>query len=116
MDFSHSPRAQALMERLREFMRDEIAPAEAVYAASLRGGSDWRQWQQPPVMETLKAKARAGNGKNPSATPSIVAQAYPETTRMALECCRCGGTGSRGSWRAGSKQLPTAAAVFIMRT
>jgi len=58
MDFSHSERVQGLRERLLRFMRDEIVPAEPVYAAQLAGGSDWRAWRQPAVMETLKAKAR----------------------------------------------------------
>jgi alkylation response protein AidB-like acyl-CoA dehydrogenase len=46
------------MQRLSRFMRDEVAPAEASYAASLGGSADWRHWRQPAVMETLKAKAK----------------------------------------------------------
>jgi alkylation response protein AidB-like acyl-CoA dehydrogenase len=46
------------MQRLSRFMRDEVVPAEPTYAASLGGGADFRSWRQPPVMETLKAKAR----------------------------------------------------------
>lgn len=59
MDFSPSKRTQALTERLSRFMREEILPAEPVYASQLIGGPDHRQWRQPPVMETLKARARA---------------------------------------------------------
>jgi alkylation response protein AidB-like acyl-CoA dehydrogenase len=40
-------------------MRDEVVPAERVYAAHLTGSSDHRQWRQPAVMETLKTKALA---------------------------------------------------------
>ena len=58
MDFAHSARSQALIGRLQGFMRDEVVPAEAVYASQLSGSADWRQWRQPPVMETLKAEAR----------------------------------------------------------
>ena len=58
MDFAHSERTRSLMERLSGFMRDEVAPAEAEYAAALGGGSDWRRWRQPAVMETLKSKAK----------------------------------------------------------
>ncbi len=58
MDFAHSERARILMQRLSRFMRDEVAPAEASYAASLGGSADWRHWRQPAVMETLKAKAK----------------------------------------------------------
>lgn len=58
MDFAHSERSQQLIERLGRFMREDIAPAEPVYAEQLSGSGDWRQWRQPPVMEALKAKAR----------------------------------------------------------
>ena len=59
MDFAASERTQALIERLSTFMRDEVVPAERVYAAHLTGSSDHRQWRQPAVMETLKTKALA---------------------------------------------------------
>jgi acyl-CoA dehydrogenase len=58
VDFAHSERTQTLMQRLSRFMRDEVVPAEAAYAASLGGAADWRNWRQPAVMETLKAKAK----------------------------------------------------------
>ncbi|MCM2495185.1 acyl-CoA dehydrogenase family protein [Burkholderia glumae] len=58
MDFTPTARSQALAERLTRFMRDEIVPAEARYAAELTGGADWRRWRQPAVMEALKQKAR----------------------------------------------------------
>jgi alkylation response protein AidB-like acyl-CoA dehydrogenase len=58
MDFAPSERTHALTERLARFMRDEVIPAEPVYAAQLVGGADHRQWRQPPVMEQLKARAR----------------------------------------------------------
>jgi acyl-CoA dehydrogenase len=59
MDFAYSPRAQALIERVRAFMHDHVHPAEPEYFAQLTHSSDWRQWRQPPVMEELKRKARA---------------------------------------------------------
>ena len=59
MDFAPSERTQALIERLTRFMRDEVVPAEPVYAAELSGSADHRAWRQPATMETLKAKARA---------------------------------------------------------
>ena len=58
MDFAVSERTHTLIERLSAFMRDEVAPAERVYAAQLSGSRDHRQWRQPPLMESLKAKAR----------------------------------------------------------
>jgi alkylation response protein AidB-like acyl-CoA dehydrogenase len=58
MDFAHSERTRTIMQRLSRFMRDEVVPAEPAYAAALCGSADWRNWRQPAVMETLKAKAR----------------------------------------------------------
>ena len=58
MDFAHSERTQALMQRLSLFMRDEVTPAEPAYFAALGGSADWRDWRQPAVMETLKSKAK----------------------------------------------------------
>lgn len=40
-------------------MHHFVLPAEGVYASQLQHTSDWRKWKQPPVMEELKAKARA---------------------------------------------------------
>jgi alkylation response protein AidB-like acyl-CoA dehydrogenase len=59
VDFAPSARASEFIQRLEQFMREEVLPAETVYAAQLGGSADFRQWQQPAVMETLKAKARA---------------------------------------------------------
>ena len=59
MDFAPSARTHALAEQLTRFMREEVAPAESLYAASLSGSSDHQAWRQPAIMETLKAKARA---------------------------------------------------------
>jgi alkylation response protein AidB-like acyl-CoA dehydrogenase len=59
MDFSLSPRAQSYVQRLSAFMQEHVLPAEAEYCAQLQNLPDWRRWKQPPVMETLKAKARA---------------------------------------------------------
>ncbi len=57
MDFEHSPKVARLLTRLEAFMDEEVYPAEAVYAAEL-AAADTR-WSVPPVMEKLKAKARA---------------------------------------------------------
>lgn len=58
MDFSMTPRAQSYVERLSSFMREHVLPAEPEYCAQLQNLQDWRSWKQPPVMETLKTKAR----------------------------------------------------------
>lgn len=59
MDFSLSPKAQSYVQRLSAFMQEHVLPAEPEYCAQLQNLPDWRGWKQPPVMETLKAKARA---------------------------------------------------------
>ena len=58
MDFSPSPRAQSYVQRLAAFMQEHVLPAEPEYLAQVQNLPDWRGWKQPPVMETLKAKAR----------------------------------------------------------
>ena len=59
MDFSPSRKAQSYVQRLLAFMQEQVLPAEPEYCAQLQNVPDWRGWKQPPVMETLKAKARA---------------------------------------------------------
>src|SRR5579863_10615776 len=59
MDFSPSPKAQGYIQRLSAFMQEDVLPAEPEYCAQLQNIPDWRSWTQPPVMERLKAKARA---------------------------------------------------------
>jgi acyl-CoA dehydrogenase len=59
MDFSVSPRAQSYVQRLSAFMQEHVLPAESEYVAQLQNLPDWRTWKQPPIMERLKAKARA---------------------------------------------------------
>ncbi len=60
MDFAHSPQATEYLDRLQAFMADHVRPAEAVYAQQreelLRAG---REHDLPPVVEKLKAEARA---------------------------------------------------------
>src|SRR3954453_15997726 len=60
MDFSPSPRAADLTERVRDFMTTEIEPVEAQYhrdVAALRENGD--PWQPLPLVAQLQAKARA---------------------------------------------------------
>ncbi len=59
MDFSLSSRAQSYVQRLSAFMQEQVLPAEPEYFRQVQNLPDWRSWKQPPVMETLKAKARA---------------------------------------------------------
>lgn len=61
MDFSPTPRAADLTARVAEFMATEITPIEPAYHQELdeirSSGGD--SWQPLPVLEELKAKARA---------------------------------------------------------
>jgi acyl-CoA dehydrogenase len=59
MDFSLSPKAQSYLQRLSAFMQEHVVPAEPEYCAQLQNLPDWRGWKQPPIMENLKARARA---------------------------------------------------------
>ena len=53
-----SSRAEDLRDRVAAFMEEHIYPAEHVYEDQLAGiGAD--RWQIPPIMEELKAKAKA---------------------------------------------------------
>jgi len=57
MDFSFSAKAQDYIARMTAFMADQVEPAEAEYAHTLKKGE--RPWSVPPVMGELKIKARA---------------------------------------------------------
>ena len=48
---------QALRTRLQAFMDEHVYPNEAVYSAQLAGAAD--RWQPVPVVEELKARAKA---------------------------------------------------------
>lgn len=63
MDFEASARSRELLQRVRTFVQEQILPIEADYLRTLRAanhGGDWTKWSVPPVIEELKAKARAG--------------------------------------------------------
>jgi acyl-CoA dehydrogenase len=57
MDFEYSPKVAALREWLSTFMDEHVYPNEPVYLAALEEGAS--RWTVPPVIEELKAKARA---------------------------------------------------------
>ncbi|WP_233159224.1 acyl-CoA dehydrogenase family protein [Pseudonocardia sp. MH-G8] len=60
MDFAPSAAAADHTERMRAFLDEEVLPAEAAYDAfrAERRGTP-QEWDLPPVVEELKAKARA---------------------------------------------------------
>ncbi|GGB47628.1 acyl-CoA dehydrogenase [Tistrella bauzanensis] len=57
MEFAISPRAHEIRERLIEFMDAYVYPAESVFEEQHRNSPD--RWVTPPIVEELKAKARA---------------------------------------------------------
>ncbi|HEX9506310.1 MAG TPA: acyl-CoA dehydrogenase family protein [Acidimicrobiia bacterium] len=57
MDFTLSARTHELQQALADFIEEEIGPATAVYAAQVADSGD--PHFHPPVMEELKAHARA---------------------------------------------------------
>ncbi|MBF4767719.1 acyl-CoA dehydrogenase family protein [Nocardioides agariphilus] len=60
MDFSPSPRAAELTDRVRDFMASEVDPVEPDYHRDLAAARETgTQWTPLPVLEDLKAKARA---------------------------------------------------------
>ena len=56
MDFEHSGKARALQTRVQAFMDEQIYPNEAVYEEQHATAAD--RWQQIPILEALKQKAR----------------------------------------------------------
>src|ERR1700736_3158650 len=57
MDFEPSPRCSEFKERLLAFMDEHVHPSEELYERQLRDAGD--PHHQPPIMEELKARARA---------------------------------------------------------
>jgi len=55
MDFNHSPKVQELLDRLTRFMDEHVYPAEATFHDQIAQD----RWSTPPIMEELKAKAKA---------------------------------------------------------
>ncbi len=55
MDFEPSPKVKELSARIAEFMDAHVYPAESVYDEQVEKDP----WVTPPIMEELKAKARA---------------------------------------------------------
>ncbi|MET0449655.1 MAG: acyl-CoA dehydrogenase family protein [Aeromicrobium sp.] len=55
MDFAHSTKAEETCAAMWDFMREEVIPAESVWAAQLL---EHGEHSHPPIMEELKASAR----------------------------------------------------------
>jgi len=59
VDFEHSERAQQYMTLVERFERERIIPNEQTYFDQLAHTNDWRQWRIPPILDQLKAEAKA---------------------------------------------------------
>ena len=60
MDFGYSPRTQELQARVSAFMQEHVYPSEARYHDEIQANTAaGRRWTPLPVIEELKAKARA---------------------------------------------------------
>ena len=62
MDFTPSPKTAAVVPRVRRFIDEHIAPVEARYWSEVRAmnpDGNFRAWRIHPLVEELKAKAKA---------------------------------------------------------
>lgn len=59
MDFEHSERARIVIEQVERFIRERVVPNEGTYRDQLAHTDDWTRWRIPPIVEELKAEARA---------------------------------------------------------
>jgi acyl-CoA dehydrogenase len=59
MDFDHSEKAKEYIGRVGRFIDERIIPNEQTYAGQLTHDPDFRKWRIPPIMEELKAEAKA---------------------------------------------------------
>jgi acyl-CoA dehydrogenase len=59
MHFEHSPRSQDLQQRVAAFMDEHVYPVEQQFHQQAREGREGAaRYQQPPVLQRLKALAR----------------------------------------------------------
>ena len=60
MDFQHNERADALRRRIDDFMDTQVFPVEHLYREQVHASGDpATRYRTPPVLQQLKAKARA---------------------------------------------------------
>ena len=70
MDFDYSDRQVYWRDQVRDFIDREIRPRESEYHAFLHGTHDWKQWKVPPLIDELKARAKAAGLWNLFMPPS----------------------------------------------
>jgi len=59
MDFAPSPRSAELRQRIDGFMDAHVFPVEHLYREQVHGGEPAARYRTPPVLQQLKARARA---------------------------------------------------------
>ncbi len=59
IDFEVSERCRHYVDHVDRFVRERVVPNEQTYVAQLVRSDDWRRWRIPPILEELKAEARA---------------------------------------------------------
>jgi alkylation response protein AidB-like acyl-CoA dehydrogenase len=62
MDFELSPKAKDFVKRTKAFIQEHIEPMEADFWAEINAKhnhGDWTTWEVPPIVDELKAKAKA---------------------------------------------------------
>lgn len=59
MNFEHSERARTYIEQVKRFVHERIVPSEPTYIDALSHSDDWHHWRIPPIIEQLKAEAKA---------------------------------------------------------
>lgn len=62
MDFQHSAQTQDYLKRVRQFIKEHIAPIEHQYYLEIvakKNAGDWKNWQVPEELERLKQQAKA---------------------------------------------------------
>lgn len=58
MNFEYNEKTQALLDKLRAFMEQEVYPIEKEYIHAVENASGEARWKTPEMMQTLKQKAK----------------------------------------------------------
>ncbi|XP_066534162.1 acyl-CoA dehydrogenase family member 11 [Hoplias malabaricus] len=87
--FLQSPQGHVVLQQVKEFMRDHILPAQQQIKEYYAKHPDGPQrWQTPPVLEQLKAKARAAGLWN-LFLPAVSGLSQVDYSYIAEETGRC---------------------------
>uniref|UniRef100_A0AAR2JX93 Acyl-CoA dehydrogenase family member 11 n=1 Tax=Pygocentrus nattereri TaxID=42514 RepID=A0AAR2JX93_PYGNA len=86
--FLQSPRGHAVLQQVKEFMRQHVLPAQQVSPHHIEINTGPGRWQTPPVLEELKAKARAAGLWN-LFLPAVSGLSQVDYSYIAEETGRC---------------------------